>query len=82
MEPSKITLESEITMWLVKAVRDETLLDAIDGQASIESAFNSFSDDSVIPAFGFDHLSRRANVRAAAMVLKSLTLLDVVSVDK
>lgn len=79
---SKITLESEITEWLVEVIREETLLDAIGGQASINAAFTSFSDESVIPAFGFDHLSRRANVRAAATVLESLALLNVVSVDK
>ena len=82
MKTSKSSLESEIAAWLVKAIEDETLLDAIDDRASIETAFNSFSDDSVIPAFGFDHLSRRANIRAAATVLRNLTLLEVVSVDK
>lgn len=82
MAASKSSLESEIAAWLVKAIAHETFIDAIDGRTSIDTAFNSFSDDSVIPAFGFDHLSRRANIRAAATVLRNLTLLEVVSVDK
>lgn len=72
MATSILSLEIEIAAWLVKAIADETLLDAIDGRASIDTAFNSFSDNSVIPAFGFDHISRRANIRAAATVLKKI----------
>ncbi len=82
MAPIKTSLEHEITTWLVKKIKAEALMDAIDGRAAIDAAFKSYSDDSVIPAFGFDHLSRRANVRAAATVLEKLTLLDIVSIDK
>lgn len=76
------SLESEITQWLVTLIEDEKLLDAIGEQAGIDAAIESIGKRTGVPAFGFDHLSRRANVRAASAVLKSLGLLDVIAVDK
>lgn len=76
------SLESEITEWLVKLIEDEKLLDAIDEQEGIDAAIESINKRTGVPTFGFDHLSRRANVRAASTVLNSLGLLDVVAVDK
>ncbi len=76
------SLESEITEWLVKLIEDEKLLDAIDEQEGIDAAIESINKRTGVPAFGFDHLSRRANVRAASTVLNSLGLLDVIAVDK
>lgn len=79
---SSTSLESEITEWLVKLIEDEKLLDAIDEQKGIDAAIESIKKRTGVPAFGFDHLSRRANVRAASVVLKSLGLLEVIAVDK
>lgn len=76
------SLESEITEWLVTLIEDEKLLDAIDQQAGIDAAIESIEKRTGVPAFGFDHLSRRANVRAASAVLESLELLDVIAVNK
>lgn len=76
------SLESEITEWIVKLIEDEKLLDAIDEQEGIDAAIESNKKRTGVPAYGFDHLSRRANVRAASVVLKSLGLLDVIAVNK
>ncbi len=79
---SSTSLESEITEWLVQLIHDEELLDAIGEQEGIDAAVEAINEKAGVPAFGFDHLTRRANVRAASSVLKSLGLLDVIAVDK
>jgi hypothetical protein len=75
-------LESEITQWLVDLIEGEQLLEAIEEQEDIRVAFDAIEKRIGIPSFGFDHLSRRANVRAAATVLENLGLLEIVAVDK
>ncbi|BAL27103.1 hypothetical protein [Azoarcus sp. KH32C] len=82
MASSNTSLESEISKWLVDLIEAESLTEAIGESARIDAAVKSFDQRVGIPAFGFDHLSRRANVRAAATVLNNLTLLDIVAVDK
>lgn len=82
MANSNSSLESEISEWLVELIGNESLAEAIKDTARIAAALESFDQRDGIPAFGFDHLSRRANIRAAATVLNNLTLLDIVSVDK
>lgn len=82
MVNSNTSLEREISEWLVDLIESESLPDALGDAARIESAIESFDQRLGIPAFGFDHLSRRANVRAAATVLNNLTLLDIVAIDK
>ncbi|CAB3759090.1 hypothetical protein [Paraburkholderia solisilvae] len=82
MANSNSSLESEISKWLVELIQDESLPEAIGEVARIDAAIESFDQRVGIPAFGFDHLSRRANIRAAATVLNNLKLLDIVSVDK
>lgn len=82
MANNNSSLESEISKWIVELIQDESLPQAIGDAARIDAAIESFDQRVGIPAFGFDHLSRRANVRAAATVLSNLKLLDIVSVDK
>lgn len=75
-------LESEIAKWLVDLIERGALTDAIGDVSSIEAAIESFNQRASIPAFGFDHLSRNANVRAADTVLRNLEPLEIVAVDQ
>lgn len=79
---SSTSLEHEITTWLVKLIKDEKLLDAIGEKEGIDAAIESINRGAGVPAFGFERLSRRANIRAASAVLKNLGLLEVIAVDK
>lgn len=73
--------EDEIVGWLVELIKDNKLLEGIDETDQIYAIKETFNQPASIPAFGFDHLSRRASVRAAATVLDNLTWLEIISVN-
>ncbi len=75
-------LEDEIVNWLVDLIKGDKLLETIGETDQIYAIEKTFSQPTSIPAFGFDHLSRRASVRAASTVLDSLSMLEMVSVNK
>ena len=74
--------EDEIVDWLVELIKNDELLEVIDETEKIYAIKETFNQAACIPAFGFDHLSRRASVRAAATVLDTLSLLEIISVNK
>lgn len=74
--------EDEIVNWLVDLIENDQLLEVIDETEQIYAIKETFEQAASIPAFGFDHLSRRASVRAAATVLDNLALLEIISVNK
>lgn len=82
MASSSPSLENEIVQWLVELIESEKLTQVIEGVEGVKTIVDSFDQDSYIPSFGIDHLSRRANARAAGIVLGNLGLLEVISVDK
>lgn len=82
MASSGPSLENEIVQWLVELINSEELPRSIEGVEDIEKIVESFDHESSIPAFGIDHLSRRASARAADIVLGNLGLLEVIAVDK
>jgi hypothetical protein len=74
--------EDEIVDWLVELIMDNKLLEVVYETDQIYAIKETFNQSTSIPAFGFDHLSRRASVRAAATVLDNLSLLEIISVNK
>lgn len=82
MASSNPSLENEIVQWLVELIESDELPQVIEGVEGIEKIVESFDQESIISAFGIDHLSRRASARAADIVLGNLGLLEVIAVDK
>lgn len=74
--------EDEIVTWLVNLIKNKQLLESIGETDQIYATKETFYQPGSIPAFGFDHLSRRASVRAAATVLDNLTFLEIISINE
>lgn len=75
-------LEDEIVAWLVGLIESDQLIDAIHGCDHVREVADTFRQESVLPSFGIDQLSRRAGAHAAEAVLDNLGLLEIVSVNK
>lgn len=76
------SLEDEIVQWLIDLIKNEELLKKIDGVAKVDEIVKSFENKGVIPAFGIDHIARRASARAAEIVLENLGRLEVILINK
>lgn len=79
---SSPALEDEIVEWLVERIESEQLTDFIEGCEYVRKVADAFRQESALPFFGIDQLSRRASAHAAATVLDSLEGLQIVSVNK
>lgn len=79
---NRAALEDEIVAWLVGLIENDQLIDAIDGCDQVRKVADTFRQESVLPSFGIDQLSRRAGAHAAEAVLDNLGLLEIVSVNK
>lgn len=75
-------LEDEIVAWLVERIENDQLTDFIEGGEYVRKVAKTFRQESVMPSFGIDQISRRASTYAAKTVLDSLEGLQIVSVNK
>lgn len=75
-------LEDEIVAWLVGLIERDQLAEAIEGCEQVREVARTFQQESVLPSFGIDQLSRRASAHAAEAVLDNLGLLEIISVNK
>ena len=75
-------LEDEIVTWLVDLIENDRLVDAIENTDEVHNTAATFLQESVLPTFGIDQLSRRACAHAAETVLDNLASLEIVSVNK
>lgn len=75
-------LEDEIVAWLVELIQRDQLVAAIEGGDQVREVAQTFQQESVLPSFGIDQLSRRASAHAAETVLDKLGGLEIVSVNR
>lgn len=75
-------LEDEIVAWLVELIENDQLANVIEGGEYVREVAETFRQESVLPSFGIDQLSRRASTHAAETVLGGLEGLQIVSVNK
>ncbi|WP_017911280.1 hypothetical protein [Xanthomonas sp. SHU 166] len=77
----KFELESEVVKWLVKLIKERSLLEAVEGREKISAVAAMYGQENFLPAFGIDYISRRASVEAAAHILEQLGSLEIISID-
>ncbi len=75
-------LEDEIVAWLIELIESDQLAGVIGGGEYVREVAETFRQESVLPSFGIDQLSRRASTHAAETVLGGLEGLQIVSVNK
>ncbi|MCU4436092.1 hypothetical protein KTH93_11495 [Acinetobacter bereziniae] len=77
------SLESVVSDWLTKIIEKDELLENIKNLEYIQEIMDlNFKNDSFLPSFGFDQITRIGNLTSFKNVINSLGLLEIISVNK
>lgn len=77
------SLESVVSDWLKEIIENEKFIESIKNYDEIQNIINlNFNNDSFLPSFGFDQITRTGNLTSFKNVIKSLGLLEIVSINK